>query len=215
MAHVIKDATLGLRERNKQRTRTKLGDAAIELCMRQGYEQTTVDQIAAVVDVSPRTFSRYFATKDAVIMALVDEWLDRVGIELASQPAYLGEFEALYRAHVDAIAEVKAVAPNGLTADRLMCMVRIVASSQALRQAAGGFPAGPVNTALAARVEVDGDHPRLKLVTSVWLAIVMTVMEGVGSQSRCDVVTLDDVATLLSAAYAQFVDITTGAKKLT
>ena len=42
-----------------------LVDAAVELCITQGYESTTVEQIAAAAEISTRTFSRYFATKDA------------------------------------------------------------------------------------------------------------------------------------------------------
>ena len=61
-------------------------DAAIELCNRQGFEATTVDQIAAVADVSPRTFSRYFATKDAVVLALLDEMVDVIATGLVNQP---------------------------------------------------------------------------------------------------------------------------------
>ena len=71
------EPALGLRERKKQRTRATLIDAAVELCERQGFERTTVDQIAAIADVSPRTFSRYFATKDAIALALIDEAVDR------------------------------------------------------------------------------------------------------------------------------------------
>ena len=41
---------LGLRERKKQRTRATLIDAAVELCDRQGFDRTTVDQIAAIAD---------------------------------------------------------------------------------------------------------------------------------------------------------------------
>ena len=51
------EAVLGLRERKKLRTRATLIDAAV-VCNRQGFERTTVDQIAAIADVSPRTFSR-------------------------------------------------------------------------------------------------------------------------------------------------------------
>ena len=66
VVNLLDDATPGLRERKKQRTRATLISAAVKLCLEQGYEHTTVDQIAAAAEVSPRTFSRYFATKDAV-----------------------------------------------------------------------------------------------------------------------------------------------------
>src|SRR6478752_2799754 len=111
---------IGLRERKKHRTRTTLIDAAIELCDRQGFEQTTVEQIAAVADVSPRTFSRYFATKDAVVLAFVDEVIEMVAIELESQPAEIGDIEALYRAHVQAFLKTKTAPPTQLTSDRLL-----------------------------------------------------------------------------------------------
>ncbi|PRC43812.1 TetR family transcriptional regulator, partial [Mycobacterium sp. ITM-2017-0098] len=69
MAEYRGEPALGLRERKKRRTRATLINAAVGLCDRQGFDGTTVDQIAAVAEVSPRTFSRYFATKDAIALA--------------------------------------------------------------------------------------------------------------------------------------------------
>jgi len=45
------DAALGLRELKKQRTRATIVDVAARLCAQRGYENTTVDQIAAAADI--------------------------------------------------------------------------------------------------------------------------------------------------------------------
>lgn len=66
------EAPLSLRERKKLKTRQTLRREAFRLFAAQGYEATTVDQIAAAAEVSPSTFFRYFATKEDLI--LTDEY---------------------------------------------------------------------------------------------------------------------------------------------
>jgi AcrR family transcriptional regulator len=58
----------GLRERKKQKTRESIQREAMRLIQKQGYDQTTIEQIAAAVEISPSTFFNYFPTKEDVVL---------------------------------------------------------------------------------------------------------------------------------------------------
>ena len=58
---------LGLRERKKSQVRLALINSALGLFRDRGFDETSIDDIAAKANVSRRTFFRYFATKDEVI----------------------------------------------------------------------------------------------------------------------------------------------------
>jgi AcrR family transcriptional regulator len=184
-------------------------DAAIELCDRQGFEQTTVDQIAAVADVSPRTFSRYFATKDAVVLALIDDMVDAVAVELIRQPPGLSELEALRAAHIDMVKAAAKAAPGGFSVERLMTIARIVTSSPALRLTAGEFRRHAVTVALARRMGVGLDDRKLHLAIAVWSAILLTALADLGPNTDWPHVTVDMLVTRLEDTFSQFIELMT------
>lgn len=87
---------MGLRERKKAKTRAAIQEHALRLFGTQGYQQTTVEQIAAAAEVSPSTFFRYFGSKEETVT------FDRLDpVLLASferQPQDLDVLTALRRA---------------------------------------------------------------------------------------------------------------------
>jgi AcrR family transcriptional regulator len=92
----------GLRERKKARTRAAIREHALRLIREQGYDATTVEQIAEAADVSPSTFFRYFPTKEDVV--LQDE-LDVLAIDaFEAQPADVPELAAIRAAMKQAFA---------------------------------------------------------------------------------------------------------------
>jgi len=203
-------AALGLRERKKQRTRTTLIDAAIELCERQGFEQTTVEQIAAIADVSPRTFSRYFATKEAVCLALADDAIEVAAVELAGLPEDMNHLEALYRAWVTMYRNTKNAGVGELTAPRLLCTLRIITSSSTLRQAVTEFRPHAVNIAMARRMGVDITDRGLQLVADVWAAIGMTALADLGRDTGWKGVDIEDAVDRIDATFGQFAGLIEG-----
>jgi AcrR family transcriptional regulator len=75
----------GLRERKKQQTRERVRREAYRLFTEQGYEATTIDQIAEAAEISPSTFFRYFPTKEDVVIQ--DEYDPALAEALRSRPA--------------------------------------------------------------------------------------------------------------------------------
>ncbi|MFJ4277862.1 TetR/AcrR family transcriptional regulator [Streptomyces massasporeus] len=76
---------LGLRERKKIKTRRAIRTATYALIEEQGYDATTIEQIADRAEVSPSTVLRYFPAKEDIVVT--DEWDPVMTAELRARPA--------------------------------------------------------------------------------------------------------------------------------
>src|SRR4051794_30045352 len=86
----------GLRERKKAKTKAALQRHAVRLFRDQGYDATTVEQIAEAAEVSTSTVFRYFPTKEDLITW--DDYDPFFVAAFQSQPAGMGVIEAMRHA---------------------------------------------------------------------------------------------------------------------
>jgi AcrR family transcriptional regulator len=85
----------GLRERKKQRTRETITQAALRLFAEQGYEHTTLAEIAEAADVSTRTIFSYFESKEDILFSGEPAYFDQLKEKLEHRPEGATTVDAL------------------------------------------------------------------------------------------------------------------------
>ncbi|RFU37127.1 TetR family transcriptional regulator [Actinomadura logoneensis] len=123
----------GRRERKKQATREALLDAAFRLFSEKGYEATTVEEIADAVDVSARTFFRYFASKEDVALTSQEAQFHAMLDAFASRPPEESVLTALREAGALLIQAMDAADATDERLTRFDCLMRLTEESPALR----------------------------------------------------------------------------------
>jgi AcrR family transcriptional regulator len=92
------DDRVSLVERKRQLVRDELSEAALQLVAFQGFEETTIDQMAAAAGVSRRTFFRYFQSKEDVIIEFLSDLGRKLSAALRSRPPAEPPAEAVRQA---------------------------------------------------------------------------------------------------------------------
>lgn len=178
----MSNVSLGLRERKKRRTRATLVDAAAELCLARGYDNTTVEQIAAAADVSPRTFSRYFPTKVSVVAAITDELDALIAEAMDRLPDGLTAYDALLAASLEVLGRRDGQETPGFR--RMTTLIRIINGSTSYRASALALRHDVSEKAtmrvMARRMNVPVDDRAVTLVTDIWAVIFSDSFAGLG-----------------------------------
>ncbi len=118
---------MGIRERNRVRTQQQLAEAALDLFLAKGFDETTVDEVAERAGVSRRTFFRYFDSKEAAFFANQEERLESFRVLLEARTAAETALESVQRACL-AMARIYA-AERAVT----LAQQRVVEASRQLK----------------------------------------------------------------------------------
>ncbi|MEU0674557.1 TetR family transcriptional regulator [Streptomyces sp. NPDC006172] len=101
---------IGLREAKKQETRQLISDHATRLFIAQGFEQTTIAEIAAAARVAKKTVTNYFSRKEDLALDHQDVFVASLAHTLTTRRSGESALAALRRAFVDAAAAAEPVA---------------------------------------------------------------------------------------------------------
>jgi AcrR family transcriptional regulator len=185
-----------LRERKKAKTRLAIREHAMALFKDQGYDKTTIEQIAAAAEVSPSTFFRYFPSKEEVV--LQDDYDALLIAAFHAQQVDVPPLRALR----NAISEVFLSMPEGQQAQeaeriRLMTAVpelraRMLAQVSEMIQM--------LAEAVAERVGRQSDDFEVRTFAGALVGVALGIAAGSGDDPASDYLRqFDRALTLLEA----------------
>ncbi|WP_103503116.1 MULTISPECIES: TetR/AcrR family transcriptional regulator [unclassified Streptomyces] len=110
--------TPSLRERTRRAVRAEIAEAAMGLFSRNGFDATTVDQIAAAAGISRRSFFHYFGSKEDLVLGDTDALGESVRAALEARPADESAWTAI-RAAFETLQSAKGTAEERLALARM------------------------------------------------------------------------------------------------
>jgi AcrR family transcriptional regulator len=194
----------GLRSRKKAKTRLAIEDAALALFAEQGYEATTVEQIAERAEVSTTTFFRYFPSKAEVILTDHGDRLPDLLVAIVERPLTENDLVAVRQAIL--AAWVGTVDP-----ERTARTARAIASSHVLRGLSydiGVGWLGAIADALARRRGLAAPDERCTIAARMAMSVFGSAVDGwIANGSRGDLAAAIDrgfeVMTALCAEWSR------------
>ncbi|NLS18050.1 TetR family transcriptional regulator [Rhizobium sp. P40RR-XXII] len=110
----------GLRERKRRLTFQRIAEAGLKSFLAKGYEETTIDEIAAAAGISRRTFFYYFKSKDQILLAHQRGYMDALRMSIMENASAGRPIEVVHQATLGLVARLEAKAPQLLETARLL-----------------------------------------------------------------------------------------------
>jgi AcrR family transcriptional regulator len=166
-------APLGLRERNKLRTRQEIADATLRLAAERGLENVTVEQIAIAAEIAPRTFFRYFDSKEDALLADHSDRLALLRQTLRDRPSSEGPLTAVRASILEVVGDLED------NRELMLCKFQLMQTSPTLHAQSLEKMAELERTlagALAERSGVDLEHDQRPFVIAAAVCSAMRVV---------------------------------------
>jgi AcrR family transcriptional regulator len=188
----------GLRELKRIRTISVVQNAALDLFLRDGYESTTIQQIAAAAEISESTFFRYFPTKEDVVLR--DDLDPLFEAAIRDQPAELAPIDAV-RVAFRQIFALLSGQERSRQRERLAFVLEVPElRSRVLDQLFGGIDL--IARALAERTGRPADDFDIRVFAGAFIGACMTVIFRLVEEPDADVeVLLDRALEQLSGGF--------------
>ncbi|MEV4347546.1 TetR family transcriptional regulator [Actinoplanes sp. NPDC049596] len=170
---MVDERGLTMAQRKRQVVSDELKVAALQLMAARGFDTVTVDEIVAAAGVSRRTFFRYYASKEDVVVEMLETLGDQMRAELASRPA--GEPTAVALRHAVEVAVLDCAGNTG----KALPVVQLVLRTPALyarsleRQTAWRYA---MTAVLAARL---GRDTATDMYPGLAVGVALTALEDV------------------------------------
>lgn len=163
-----------MRERKRQQTRQAIASAGLGLFLQQGYDGTTLDQIAAAAGISRRSFFAYFPSKEELLLSAANTgFVEALRTAFAAVPAAtLRPVEAMCRELPKLVSRFES--EESLAIDRLL---RSSETLRARKQAVFMEMENNLSDALAARWR-DTDPQALRLVAMSGIGALRLAMDA-------------------------------------
>ena len=162
-----------LRDRRRRETREQIAEVGLRLFDEDGYDETTMDAVAAASGVAPRTLFHYFSAKDQILRHwLNSDFAEDLRPTLLAQPAEMPPVEAVRKTLLDLIARHDD--------ERLRVVDRVLNSTAPLRaskQATFLEWEDELNSALLERYPDDERDGRMRALAMVSVGAVRLALE--------------------------------------
>lgn len=181
MRDMVEKNAEGLRERKRQATRQRIAETALRLFLVNGYEQTTLDTIAAEAGISRRTFFSYFKSKEEILFVWQASGWDAVWADLLTVSPDAKPLDAVRDTFVKHLAHYAD--------DEMRRIDQLMRSSEALRARKQAAYEEHEQALFATLCEVwrrPEQRPALRMIAMACVGVVRLSLEGWSQQKTTD-----------------------------